>query len=119
MQLQDACPASEETGSSGTGIVSGRSLSYEEIYQDPLKWPRIWRSNKDLIEDPDWVLAGWELTIPRDYPYAYKVNQDDWLGKIAGYWEIYGDYRKWTAHLRGESRTGSRIRTSSSRARSS
>jgi nucleoid-associated protein YgaU len=69
--------------------------SYEEIYQDPLKWPRIWRSNKELIEDPDWVIAGWEVTIPREYPYTYKVDQDDWLGKIAGYWEIYGDYRKW------------------------
>jgi nucleoid-associated protein YgaU len=69
--------------------------SREEIYSDPLKWPRIWRGNKKLIEDPDWVLAGWELAIPRDYPYSYTVNQDEWLGKIAGYWEIYGDYRKW------------------------
>jgi len=72
-----------------------RLASYEEIYRDPLKWPRIWRSNKDLIEDPDWVIAGWEVTIPREYPYSYKVNQDEWLGKIAGYWEIYNDYRKW------------------------
>jgi nucleoid-associated protein YgaU len=70
--------------------------SREEIYKDPLKWPRIWRGNKELIEDPDWVLAGWELAIPREYPYAYRVNNDEWLGKIAGYWEIYGDYRKWT-----------------------
>ncbi len=70
--------------------------SREEIYKDPLKWPRIWRGNKELIEDPDWVLAGWELAIPREYPYAYRVNQDEWLGRIAGYWEIYGDYRKWT-----------------------
>ncbi|MDD4857557.1 MAG: LysM peptidoglycan-binding domain-containing protein [Candidatus Krumholzibacteria bacterium] len=72
-----------------------RLASYEEIYQDPLKWPRIWRSNQELIEDPNWVIAGWEVKIPRDYPYAYKVNRDEWLGKIAGYWEIYGDYRKW------------------------
>ena len=70
--------------------------SREEIYKDPLKWPRIWRGNKELIEDPDWVLAGWELAIPREYPYAYRVNNDEWLGKIAAYWEIYGDYRKWT-----------------------
>jgi len=69
--------------------------SYEEVYKDPLKWPRIWRENKDLIEDPDWVLTGWELKIPREYPYAHKVEQDEWLGKIAGYWEIYNDYRKW------------------------
>jgi nucleoid-associated protein YgaU len=69
--------------------------SKEEIYQDPLKWPRIWRGNKELIEDPDWVLAGWEIKIPREHPYRYTVVQDEWLGKIAGYWEIYGDYRKW------------------------
>lgn len=69
--------------------------SKEEIYKDPLKWPRIWRGNKDLIEDPDWVLAGWELKIPREHPYTYTVASDEWLSRIAGYWEIYGDYRKW------------------------
>lgn len=69
--------------------------SKEEIYKDPLKWPRIYRSNKDLIEDPDWVLAGWELRIPREHPYRHTVEQDEWLSRIAGYWEIYGDYRKW------------------------
>jgi hypothetical protein len=68
---------------------------YEEVYNDPLKWPRIWRGNKELIEDPDWVIAGWEIKIPREYPSAHKVEQDEWLGKIASYWEVYGDYRKW------------------------
>jgi nucleoid-associated protein YgaU len=69
--------------------------SYEEIYGDPLKWTRIWRSNYDLIEDPDWVLAGWTLDIPRHWPRDHVVIQDEWLSKIAGYWEIYDDYRKW------------------------
>ncbi|MBN2185338.1 MAG: LysM peptidoglycan-binding domain-containing protein [Candidatus Krumholzibacteriota bacterium] len=69
---------------------------YEEIYGDPLKWTRIWRANYDMIEDPDWVLAGWTLTIPRHWPRRYSVAQDDWLARIAGYWEIYGNYRKWT-----------------------
>jgi nucleoid-associated protein YgaU len=68
---------------------------YEEIYGDPLKWTRIWRANFSMIEDPDWVLAGWTLKIPRDWPRKYKVRQDDWLAKIAGYWEIYDNYRKW------------------------
>lgn len=69
--------------------------SYEEIYGDPLKWTRIWRSNFGMIEDPDWVLAGWTLNIPRHWPRDHVVIQDEWLSKIAGYWEIYDDYRKW------------------------
>lgn len=69
--------------------------SYEEIYSDPLKWPRLWRGNKELIEDPDWVLAGWEIKIPRDWPKKHVVEQDEWLAKIAGYWEVYDDYKKW------------------------
>jgi len=72
-------------------IVAG----YEEIYGDPLKWPRLWRGNKDKVEDPDWVLAGWELAIPRTWPKRHTVVQDEWLAKIAGYWEIYDDYRQW------------------------
>ncbi|MBD3179984.1 MAG: hypothetical protein GF417_10510 [Candidatus Latescibacteria bacterium] len=68
---------------------------YEEIYGDPLKWPRIWRSNYKMIEDPDWVLAGWTLKIPRNWPRKHVVEKDEWLAKIAGYWEIYDNYRKW------------------------
>lgn len=69
--------------------------SYEEIYSDPLKWTRLWRGNLGLVEDPDWVLAGWELKIPRDWPKKHSVMQDEWLAKIAGYWEVYDNYRKW------------------------
>ncbi|MCK4236862.1 MAG: LysM peptidoglycan-binding domain-containing protein, partial [Candidatus Krumholzibacteria bacterium] len=54
-----------------------------------------WRGNSELIEDPEWVLAGWELKIPRDWPKKHVVIEDEWLAKIAGYWEIYDDYRKW------------------------
>lgn len=72
-------------------IVAG----YEEIYGDPLKWPRLWRGNKQMIEDPDWVLAGWELKIPRDWPKKHVVVRDEWLAKIAGYWEVYDNFREW------------------------
>lgn len=68
---------------------------YEEIYGDPLKWTRIWRANWELIEDPDWVLAGWTLNIPRHWPRRHTVQQDEWLAKIAGYWEIYDNYKSW------------------------
>ena len=68
---------------------------YEDIYGDPLKWTRLWRGNVDMIEDPDWVLAGWVLQVPRTWPRKHKVMQDEWLAKIAGYWEVYDNYRQW------------------------
>jgi nucleoid-associated protein YgaU len=69
--------------------------SYEEVYGDPLKWPRLWRGNRIKIEDPDWVLAGWEITIPRAWPNKHTVVRDEWLAKIAGYWEVYDNFRDW------------------------
>jgi hypothetical protein len=68
---------------------------YEQIYGDPLKWTRLWRGNTDMIEDPDWVLAGWTLQVPRHWPRKHMVVQDEWLAKIAGYWEVYDNYRQW------------------------
>lgn len=39
---------------------------YEEIYGNPLKWPLIYKANKDKIKDPDLIYPGQVLTIPRD-----------------------------------------------------
>ena len=69
---------------------------YEEIYNDPIKWPRIYRANKDLIEDPTLIMPDWVLTIPRGLPMTHMVVEGEWLARIAGYWEIYDDWRQWT-----------------------
>lgn len=39
---------------------------YEEIYGNPLKWPLIYKANKDKIRDPDLIYPGQVLVIPRD-----------------------------------------------------
>ena len=67
----------------------------DQIYADPLKWKRIYRANRGLIEDPNLIYPDWELTIPRDWPHAYTVGMGESLWRIAGYWEVYGDSTKW------------------------
>lgn len=39
---------------------------YEEVYGNPLKWPLIYKANKDKIKDPDLIYPGQVLDIPRD-----------------------------------------------------
>ncbi|MFQ6091841.1 MAG: LysM peptidoglycan-binding domain-containing protein [bacterium] len=81
-------------------VVGGDCLwkisGYSQIYDDPLKWPRIYRANRDQIQDPDLIYPDQILAIPRGYPTTHKVVSGEWLCKIAGYWEIYGNWRKWT-----------------------
>ena len=80
-------------------VRKGESLyrisGYEEIYSDPVRWPRIYRANRDRIEDPNLIFPGWLLKIPRGVPGTHVVVEGEYLGKIAGYWEIYDDWRQW------------------------
>jgi nucleoid-associated protein YgaU len=69
---------------------------YDEIYSDPTKWPRIYRANRDKIEDPNLIYPDWILAIPRGWPTMHIVMEGEWLARIASYWEIYGDWREWT-----------------------
>lgn len=39
---------------------------YDQIYGNPLKWPLIYKANKDKIKNPDLIYPGQVLTIPRD-----------------------------------------------------
>ncbi len=68
---------------------------YEEIYDDPVKWPRIYRANTDKIDDPEWIFPDTVIVIPRDWPRRHVVALDESLSLIAGYWEVYGNPMEW------------------------
>jgi nucleoid-associated protein YgaU len=65
-----AVAASQSTGSIGLRktyvVVKGDSLSKiaKREYGDANKWRTIFEANKDLINDPDLIYPGQELTIP-------------------------------------------------------
>jgi nucleoid-associated protein YgaU len=75
-----------------------RISGMEEVYADPLKWKRIWRANKDVLdafEDPNLIYPDWELIIPRDWPRSHTVADGENLWMIARRWEIFGDGKMW------------------------
>ena len=41
-----------------------RIAEYKDIYGDPYLWPKIWRRNRKLIQNPDLIHPGWQLVIP-------------------------------------------------------
>jgi nucleoid-associated protein YgaU len=41
-----------------------RIAEYASIYNDPYQWPKIWRRNRKLIQNPDLIYPGWQLVIP-------------------------------------------------------
>ena len=65
-----AVAVSQPTGTVGLGktyvVVQGDSLSKiaRREYGDANKWRTIFEANKDLINDPDLIYPGQELTIP-------------------------------------------------------
>lgn len=81
-------------------IQSGECLwiiaGYEDVYSDPVKWPRIFRANMGKIEDPEWIYPDTVLVIPRDWPRRHMVMTDESLSLIASYWEVYSTPMEWT-----------------------
>lgn len=51
-------------------VVKGECLwyisAYDRIYGNPLKWPLIYKANKDRIKNPDLIYPGQVFRIPRD-----------------------------------------------------
>ncbi len=37
-----------------------------KVYRNPLKWPRIYRANKDKIKNPNKIHINQVLVIPQD-----------------------------------------------------
>jgi nucleoid-associated protein YgaU len=68
---------------------------YEQIYSDPVKWPRIYRANTDKILDPEWIYPDTTLVIPRDWPRNHVVTLDESLSLISSYWEVYSNLMDW------------------------
>jgi nucleoid-associated protein YgaU len=68
--------------------------SKESIYADPYMWPRIYRANRDAIDDPDLIYPEQELTVPFGVgENQYLVTSGDFLSKIAS--AVYDDPTMW------------------------
>lgn len=68
--------------------------SKESIYADPYMWPRIYRANRDAIDDPDLIYPEQELTVPFGVGESqYLVTSGDFLTKIAS--AVYDDPTMW------------------------
>ena len=71
------------------GIASKR-----EIYDDPYMWPRIYRANKDQIDDPDLIYPKQVFNVPIAVgENQYLVTSGDFLTKIAE--AVYNDPTMW------------------------
>jgi len=80
-------------------VIKGEYLSliaeYDRVYGDAMKWPRLYRANRDQIEDPNLIYPDQMLKVPHGYPNWHLVVEGEFLSKIANYWEIYNDGREW------------------------
>lgn len=80
-------------------VVKGEYLSmiaeYDDVYGDAMKWPRLYRANRDEIEDPNLIYPDQVFKIAHGYPKWHLVVDGEFLSKIANYWEIYNDGREW------------------------
>jgi nucleoid-associated protein YgaU len=66
----------------------------DDIYGDAYMWPRIYRANRDAIQDPDLIYPQQKLTVPFGVGEGqYLVTQGDFLTKIAEV--VYNDPSKW------------------------
>ena len=67
-----------------------------DIYGDPYAWIRIYTSNRDQIQNPDLIYPKQIFRIPRIAgPNEHWVTKGEFLYKIAGYANVFGNSFKW------------------------
>jgi len=75
-----------------------------DIYDDPYQWIRIYSYNLDQIKDADLIYSDQIFKIQREAgDNEYLVVKGDFLHKIAGKAEVFGDPTKWTKILEANS----------------
>jgi len=57
----------------------------ERFYGDPMLYSEIFKANREIIDDPNFIFPGQTLQIPQVQPESkyYTVLPGDWLSKIA------------------------------------
>jgi len=66
----------------------------DKVYADPYMWPRLYRANKDQIQDPDMIYPDQTLAVPFGVAEnQHLVTRGDFLFKIAA--QVYNDSGKW------------------------
>lgn len=67
-----------------------------EIYGDPFAWIRIYTYNRDQIQNPDLIYPRQVFRIPQVAgPNEHWVTRGEYLTKIAGYSQVYGNSFQW------------------------
>jgi nucleoid-associated protein YgaU len=67
-----------------------------DVYGDAYKWYAIYSYNKDQIKDPNLIYPAQVFRIPRMAgPNEHWVAQGEFLSKIAGYGNVYGNPFQW------------------------
>ncbi len=67
-----------------------------DIYGDPYAWIRIYTYNRDQIKDPNLIYPAQTFRIPRMAgPNEHWVTRGEFLSKIAGYSNVYGNPFQW------------------------
>ena len=70
-----------------------RISSYQNVYDDPSQWLKIYQANRDKIKDPNSIYIGQRLFIPPKT--LHRVLEGENLFEIANYESIYNEPLEW------------------------